>query len=291
MEDFKVKPDVITFSTIMNAWSSAGFMDKCSEIFDDMVKAGIQPDIHAYSILAKGYVRAQEPEKAEELLENMIQSGFQPNVVIFTTVISGWCSTGRMDHAVRLFDKMCELGIPPNLKTFETLMWGYAEAREPWKAEDLLQIMKEFDVQPEKSTFTLAAEAWRATGLTKEADRVLSTKKSKKITSQIGTEEAAMDSLEKIFQKQTSPFCANVLQIPGVYANEQKGSAVAAWKGRNGSRDTDNSVDSSWFATKTLLHSHTCKFGGRMPIICKQSHGQMGLYSNLAHSSTVIFLA
>ncbi|KAE8688068.1 Pentatricopeptide repeat-containing protein [Hibiscus syriacus] len=74
MEEFKVKPDVITFFTIMKAWSSAGFMGKCREIFDDMVKAGIPADICAYSILAKGYVRAQEPEKAEELLTIMIES-------------------------------------------------------------------------------------------------------------------------------------------------------------------------------------------------------------------------
>ncbi|XWS26846.1 hypothetical protein CRYUN_Cryun26dG0065400 [Craigia yunnanensis] len=48
MEEFGVKLDVITFSTIMNALSSAGL-----EIFDDMVKAGIEPDTHAFSILAK----------------------------------------------------------------------------------------------------------------------------------------------------------------------------------------------------------------------------------------------
>lgn len=43
MEEFEVKPDVMTFSTIINAWSTAGFMEKCREIFDDMVKAGMEP--------------------------------------------------------------------------------------------------------------------------------------------------------------------------------------------------------------------------------------------------------
>ncbi|KAL0327561.1 UNVERIFIED_CONTAM: hypothetical protein Sangu_1834100 [Sesamum angustifolium] len=103
MEEFGVKPDVITFSTIMNAWSAAGYMIKCREIFDDMVEAGIKPDAHAYSILAKGYVRAQEPEKAEELLDAMKKSGICPNVVIFTTVISGYGSSGSMDSAMRVF--------------------------------------------------------------------------------------------------------------------------------------------------------------------------------------------
>lgn len=75
MEESGVKPDVITFSTIMNGWSAAGYMIKCRETFDDMVELGIKPDAHAYSILAKGYVRVQEPEKAEELLNSMKRSG------------------------------------------------------------------------------------------------------------------------------------------------------------------------------------------------------------------------
>lgn len=66
MKEFGVEPDVITYSTVMNAWSKAGFMAKCREVFDEMVNAGIEPDAHAYSILAKGYVRSQEPKKAED---------------------------------------------------------------------------------------------------------------------------------------------------------------------------------------------------------------------------------
>ena len=115
MEEFGMKPDVITFSTIMNAWSSAGLMEKCQEIFDDMIKADIEPDIHAFGILAKGYVRTGEPGKAESLLSSMGKSGVHPNVVIFTTIISGWCTAGKMEHAWGIFEKMCEMEIPPNV--------------------------------------------------------------------------------------------------------------------------------------------------------------------------------
>ncbi|KAI3704161.1 hypothetical protein L1987_74376 [Smallanthus sonchifolius] len=57
----------------MNAWSSVGLMDKCQDIFDDMIKpkTGIEPDTNAFGILSKGYVRAGEPKKAEALLQVM----------------------------------------------------------------------------------------------------------------------------------------------------------------------------------------------------------------------------
>lgn len=294
MEEFRVKPDVITYSTIMNAWSTAGFMDKCREIFDDMVKAGVEPDAHAYSILAKGYVRAQEPEKAEELLMTMIESGFRPNVVVFTTVISGWCSVGSTDYAIRVFDKMCEYGISPNLKTFETLMWGYSEAKQPWRAEEILQLMKAFEVQPQKSTFLLLAEAWRATGLTKEANRILSTMKSKERIHQMETEEEIrVESLERLYHKQATSAASysNILQVPSVVTSDQKGSAGALRRGRMFLRDADSSLECSWLATTSMYLSHTCKSGARLPIICrKQSQGQLGLYGQLANSCTVVFL-
>ncbi|KAF2304491.1 hypothetical protein GH714_032073 [Hevea brasiliensis] len=217
-----MQPDAVTYNTLATAYAQKGetnlaeemisemqnngYMEKCREIFDDMVKAGIEPDAHAYSILAKGYVRAQEPEKAEELLTTMIKSGFHPNVVIFTTVTSGWCSAGRMEDAIRVFDKMCEYGISPNLKTFETLIWGFSEAKQPWKAEEILQIMPAFKVEPERSTMLLVAEAWRAIGLTKEANRMLSTIKRKEMTSNKDTaeEDIPVDSLEKVYEKQNS---------------------------------------------------------------------------------------
>lgn len=282
MDEFGVKPDVITYSTIMNAWSTAGFMEKCREIFDDMVKAGIKPDAHAYSILAKGYARAREPEKAEELLTGMTQSRVRPNVVIFTTVISGWCSASRMERAIKVFDKMCEYKVSPNLKTFETLIWGYGEAKQPWKAEEMLPIMEEFNVQPEKSTILLVAEAWRATGLTKEANRMLNSLKGNGMKHQIGTEEEIPPA--------GAPF-SNLLQIPAVVTGVQKGSATTTKKSRMVLRDADSSLDSSNLSTKSMHLSHTCKFGNRSPIICrKQSQRQLGAYAQLALSPTVVFL-
>lgn len=228
-----MKPDVITFSTIMNAWSAAGYMIKCREIFDDMVEAGIKPDAHAFSILAKGYVRAKEPEKAEEVLEAMKRSGVRQNVVIFTTVISGWCSSGSMDSAMRVFDKMVESGISPNLKTFETLIGGYAENKKPWKAEEVLHLMLGFNIRPERSTIQMVAEAWRAVGLTKEATRVaaiLTTKKKKTKTMAPHPHEEScpnQESLEKLYQKETGNSSITRLQIPSVVLSDQKGPTKA----------------------------------------------------------------
>ena len=255
MDEFGVKPDVITFSTIMNAWSSVGLMDKCQDVFNDMIKSGVEPDIHAFSIVAKGYVRAGEPEKAEALLQVMKESKVSPNVVIFTTIISGWCSAGMMDNAMRVFDQMGKMGISPNLKTFETLIWGYGEARQPWKAEELLQVMEEKGIFPQKTTIELVAEAWRAIGVTNEAKQIV---------------DHVDEHGDETYNESSDDYTANEIDDSGMMKDESlenvindgNGSPTIKSKSRfivERSKFSPESYNST--ARKSILIAHTCRFG------------------------------
>lgn len=282
-----MKPDVITFSTIMNAWSSAGLMEKCQDIFDDMIKADIEPDIHAFGILAKGYVRAGDPGKAESLLSFMGKSGVHPNVVIFTTIISGWCTAGKMEHAWDLFEKMCEMGIAPNVKTFETLIWGYGEARQPWKAEDLLHIMKEKGIVPEMRTIELVAEAWRAIGLMDEAMRLLNESED---DSEVTLNKVPEQSLETISRKQTLSTYPNALQIPGVVVSDN-GNSAANIRGQMISKSFEFSSESMQNVSRTMCITHTSALRVQPLVICKrQFQSQVGICRKFESTCRVVYI-
>lgn len=272
MEEYGVKPDVITFSTIMNAWSSAGLMDKCQEIFNDMVKAGIEPDIHAFSILAKGYVRAGEPQKAESVLTSMAKSGVLPNVVICTTIISGWCSAGKMEKAIMVYEKMCEIGISPNLKTFETLIWGYAEARQPGKAEELLQVMAEKGVFPEKSTIQLVADAWYAIGLVSEAKRIINNEeKDQEVTADSKKGDIPVESLERIYKDEnlSAPY-SKILQMPGEVITKKNGSPAVKIRSQMILRNSRSSFENFWTSSNSMFLNHVRVYGMQPPILCRK---------------------
>lgn len=277
MDEFRIKPDVITFSTIMNSWSSAGLMDKCKEIFDDMVKAGIEPDIHTFSILAKGYVRASQPEKAESLLRHMTLSGIHPNVVIFTTVISGWCSAGKMECAQRVYDKMIENGISPNLKTFETLLWGYGEAKQPWKAEEMLLIMEENGVLPEDSTIQLVVDAWRAVGLSSEAKRFLNNiEDDPNINHDILKNRMGVDSKENLGAGYSSS-----LEVPGSIITNPKGPTILKKRIEMVMKKNVFLAERSCVTSKAMFGARKCRFGVKMVLFNKQFQVQGGIHGCL----------
>lgn len=274
MEEFGVKPDVITFSTIMNAWSSAGLMDKCQEIFDDMIKAGIEPDSHAFSILAKGYVRAGEPENAEALLKVMASSGVHPNVVMFTTIISGWCSAGQMEYALRVFERMSKMDVSPNLKTFETLIWGYGEAKQPWKAEEFLQIMEEMGVPPTNNTFQLVADAWRAIGFLNEAKKISEVEHDERPILNALEDKRPQDNFELVYSKEKpNSSLSSLKQV----TKENRSSTVnkRSQMVLNRSKSFSGSLN---VATKSILLPHTCGFKViSLTILHKQCQVQLGV--------------
>ncbi|KAJ6406352.1 hypothetical protein OIU84_009968, partial [Salix udensis] len=150
------------------------------------------------------------------------------------------------EYAIRVFDKICEHGITPNLKTFETLIWGFAKAKQPWKAEETLQIMTEFEVQREKSTMLLVTEAWRATGMTKEASGTLGTINKMEMSCQ--KETGKQIPVGKTVSKANSRF--PVFQ----YLAEHK-----CRKGRMVLRDDFQCMLMA--CHKNLSLSHSCKFG------------------------------
>lgn len=271
MEECGVKPDVITFSTIMNQWSSTGLMKKCQEVFNNMVKVGIEPDVHAFSILAKGYVRAREPGKAESLLTSMTKYGLHPNVVIFTTIISGWCNAGKMERALRLLEKMYEMDVPPTLRTFETLLWGYGEAKQPWKAEELLQLMEEKGVPPENSTVKLVVEAWRSIGLLSEAERFLNEEEEREDDEDKEMDEAPLEILETIYKKKhLGASYSNILQVPGVVVTNTENSSSANIRSQMAWKQMVFTSESMKNSTKSILVSYSSRFGVQPMIICKK---------------------
>lgn len=136
-------PDIITYTTVLNAFAKQGLTEKAEEVFDMMVKdcnekgnTAANPDEAIFNALLNGFAVQQEnekelakthnfrdrheptgkaPERAEHLLERMIEmcdSGhleFHPTFLSHTTVLKCWARSGLPDgpqRALRILHRM-----------------------------------------------------------------------------------------------------------------------------------------------------------------------------------------
>jgi hypothetical protein len=149
LKDF-AEPDLITYNSVLSAYSKAGMGQKAIEMLNWLEvttetetrkgKLQLQPDIISYNSALTALAKDREPgstEQAEALLEKMealAKSGkthVKPNKISYTTVIDAWSrsdSPGQALKAYSLVTKMVksyeagDRSIKPDVFVFSVLM-------------------------------------------------------------------------------------------------------------------------------------------------------------------------
>ncbi|KAL2463396.1 Pentatricopeptide repeat-containing protein [Forsythia ovata] len=108
MEDAGVKPNRITFLSVLNACSHSGLVDEGLDFFRKIVdKRGIAPDIKHYGSLIDMLGRAGRLEEAEKIaLEIPVEIG---NVVVWRTLLGACSFHGNVEMGERIINKIMEL--------------------------------------------------------------------------------------------------------------------------------------------------------------------------------------
>lgn len=55
MRSQKCKPNICTYTALVNAFAREGLCEKAEEIFEQMQEAGHEPDVYAYNALMEAY--------------------------------------------------------------------------------------------------------------------------------------------------------------------------------------------------------------------------------------------
>lgn len=55
MRSQKCKPNICTFTALVNAFAREGLCEKAEEIFEQLQEAGMEPDVYAYNALMEAY--------------------------------------------------------------------------------------------------------------------------------------------------------------------------------------------------------------------------------------------
>ncbi|KAK9059137.1 hypothetical protein SSX86_021756 [Deinandra increscens subsp. villosa] len=116
------KPDVVSWTNMISAYSNVGRLQESQFLFDRMKLEGLEPNEFTWNALIAGYARIGDCDGAFTSFSKMNKSGLIPDVVTWNAMISGFVQSQQTTEAVELFRDMLVAGVKPNTITITGLL-------------------------------------------------------------------------------------------------------------------------------------------------------------------------
>ncbi|CAJ1958882.1 unnamed protein product [Cylindrotheca closterium] len=143
-----LKPDVYTYTTVIQAWARCEQSIKAEKLLNTMCFKGLIPNRYTYTAVMSALAKTGMPEKAQGVLDTMMQlyqkgnEALKPDTVSFSCVMDGWARISHVDkpyaadRALDLLEKMKLLeseGMGPNSRTYTSVLSAVAKSGT-WEA-------------------------------------------------------------------------------------------------------------------------------------------------------------
>ncbi|CAB9520004.1 Pentatricopeptide repeat-containing protein [Seminavis robusta] len=126
----RVKPNVRSFSTVMDAYSRTGQVPETLQVlqelqdrYDETGDFALQPNIVSYNTVLAAYAKSRgglpAAEQAEQFLEEQV---VQPDVVSYNALLVCWARSGVPHAGERAEAILRQMPVTPNTKSYATAM-------------------------------------------------------------------------------------------------------------------------------------------------------------------------
>ncbi|KAH7545374.1 pentatricopeptide repeat-containing protein At4g16390, chloroplastic [Ziziphus jujuba] len=155
-----VKPDNVTFSTMISCARMSSFPDKAVEWFEKMPTFGCDPDDVTYSAMIDAYGRAGNVDMAFSLYDRARTEKWRIDPVTFSTLIKIHGQSGNFDGCLNVYEEMKAIGAKTNLVIYNTLLDAMGRAKRPWQAKKIYQEMTQNGFSPNWITYAALLRAY-----------------------------------------------------------------------------------------------------------------------------------
>ncbi|EXB44293.1 hypothetical protein L484_012212 [Morus notabilis] len=152
MRDYGVKPDVISYTIIIDALCKMSCPIEATSLVFKMTQLGISPDAVCVSSIVDGYSKVGRIDQALKILKIF---NFPQNIYTYNSFISKLCLDCNMVKASSLFHQMIELGLLPDCFSYTTIIGGYCKVGDSQRAFQYLGRMLKVGVKPSVATYTV----------------------------------------------------------------------------------------------------------------------------------------
>lgn len=146
MEERRIPFSTVTFNTIITSYTNArpSQPDKAEGVLQTMLQAGFTPDLITFSSLINAFDKVGRAEDSERLLEQLLENGLEPNTIVYTALIGAYANSqpARPDEAENVIKRMIERGLKPNEVSYAVILKAYSSTM-PGRPKDCLRVLRE----------------------------------------------------------------------------------------------------------------------------------------------------
>ncbi|XP_049379905.1 pentatricopeptide repeat-containing protein At4g16390, chloroplastic [Solanum stenotomum] len=174
-----VKPDNVTFSTIISCARQCNLPEKAIEWFEKLPSFGCEPDDVTYSVMIDAYGKAGNVDMALSLYDRARTEKWRIDAVTFATLIRIYGAAGNFDGCLNVYEEMKALGVKPNMTVYNSLLDAMGRARRPWQAKNIYGEMLSNGFQPSWGTYASLIRAYGRARYSEDALKIYKEMKEK----------------------------------------------------------------------------------------------------------------
>ncbi|KAK1277599.1 Pentatricopeptide repeat-containing protein [Acorus gramineus] len=165
-----LRPNIVSYNALLGSYASRGMHVEALAVFNSLKKSGIRPDVVSYTSLLNAYGRSGQPEKAKKVFDTMKQNSLRPNIVSYNALIDAYASQGLLDEAVEVLHQMENNGFQPDIVTISTLLAGCGRSGQIVRIDSILSAAESRSIDLNAVAYNSAIGSYMSVG---EYDKAL----------------------------------------------------------------------------------------------------------------------
>merc|ERR1719169_369954 len=171
MKTSRVKPNVITYSTMLKGHCQNGDIQTAFQILEQMKKdAHLKPDEIMYNSLLDGCAQNNLVDEGLRILEEMQIEGVQPSNFTLSILVKLMNRARRLDRAFAVVDEITKkYNFRPNVHVYTNLVQACASNQQLARGMSILEQMIKERIVPESRTYSILVRSSISKGMFEQA--------------------------------------------------------------------------------------------------------------------------
>jgi len=182
-----IKPNPVTYNSLINAAISRGDLRGSWQYVEDMEDQGVQVDAFTCSILMKGIKHSSKRDDVEKVLALIERAKVSPDEVLVNSLLDACVRLRNGPLLSQVLTQFRATGVVPSMHAYATLIKAYGHARQLEEVRALWQeLTHERGITPNEEVLTSMADACASNGDLSGAVRVLCGAKQSLVQGSVG---------------------------------------------------------------------------------------------------------